>query len=466
MNVVRFSFQEIRSAVVGEWMGDFTPEEMISGVFTDTRETAPDMAFFALSGENFDAHNFLEKAVQNGAKLLVIDCAKKDKLPSPLTVPVLAVESTVDALQQLALAHRRRFPELRLLALTGSCGKTSTKEMLRAILCEAFGAEHVLATEGNTNNQIGVPQNLFRLTAEHKAAVIEMGTNHHGEIEPLARIALPESAMIVSIGNCHLENLGSLEGVATEKSNVFRYLPGFMHESTAVIPLDCAGAGILRKAAGISKILTFGTTPEADYSIRYLGGALDSSEFELSCKSTGGKAVIRWGLTGEHQACNAAGAAALAGSLGIPFDVIARGLAATTLPGMRMRVTRRGGVTWINDAYNANPDSMVASLKSLAGFTPDDSRLLLVLGDMGELGESAPAAHRRVLEAAAELFSHARIFTVGTKMQTAADGLPVEKTYPDAAAAAQDFAALAHDGDTVFLKASRSTHLEKLEPEA
>jgi len=374
------------------------------------------------------------------------------------------VKNTVSAYQALAHFHRSRFPGVRMLALTGSCGKTSTKETVRAILNAAYGAEHVLATEGNTNNQIGVPRNLFRLNDQHKAAIIEMGTNHPGEIEPLVRCAEPESSMIVSIGNCHLEFLGSLEGVAREKSHVFMTLNG---RSRAAVPAEAAGFDIMVKNAKATgaEVVTFGKTPDCDFCSEYLGGTLKGATFRLTKKSTGESSVIEWGIPGAHQANNAAGAAALADSLGIPFDVIAKGIENTALPGMRMRLAKHGGATWINDAYNANPDSMKASLGWLAEFA-DPAKLVLALGDMGELGDSSAAGHLSVLETAQKLLPGARIVAIGPKMKAAAATLKQApyKIFDSTADAVNGFAACVRPDDLVFLKASRSTGLEKLEP--
>ena len=242
-----FRFEEIQKALGGTFLNE-PHGEGVDAVTTDTRAITPNSLFIALSGERFDGHDFLDAALKQGASLLCIERAKLAKLPAG--APAIAVDSTVAAYQALARFHRMCLP-VKAIALTGSSGKTSTKEMLRAIFVRAFGAEHVLATEGNTNNQIGVPLNLLKLTPEHKYCIIECGTNHHGEIEPLSNTIRPDAALIVSIGRCHLENLGSLEGVATEKSKIFSHLaPG----GTAVIPLGAAGFDIMLKAAGTREL--------------------------------------------------------------------------------------------------------------------------------------------------------------------------------------------------------------------
>ena len=229
---VSFTLHELLRATEGHLVGGNAPN-MVESVFTDTRETAKNALFLAFSGESFNAHDYLAQAVANGASLLCVEESKLDKVPSG--VPAIAVPSTVTAFQRIARFHRLRFPNLKVILLSGSCGKTSTKESLRAIFVHAMDSISVLATEGNTNNQIGLPQNLLRLNARHRVAILEAGTNHHGELEPLSYCAMPDLAIIVSIANCHLEFLGSLEGVAQEKSKLFSHLApnGF-----AVIPAE------------------------------------------------------------------------------------------------------------------------------------------------------------------------------------------------------------------------------------
>ena len=218
-SAVTFSAEELARGAGGRWTdGRGTA---VSGVFTDTRQDGSGRLFIALSGENFDAHDFLPAAVSAGAAALCVAESKLGRLPEPCPVPVLAVADPLRSYQGIARLHRRRFPELTVAAVTGSVGKTSVKEMLCAIFTAAAGAERVLYTVGNTNNQVGVPQNLLRLQPQHRFAVIEMGTNHHGEIEPLSCCALPQVALVNSIAPCHLEFLGSLEGIAREKSRIF-----------------------------------------------------------------------------------------------------------------------------------------------------------------------------------------------------------------------------------------------------
>ena len=455
---VSFTLHELLRATGGRLVGDNAPEA-VDSVFTDTRETARNALFLAFSGETFDAHDYLAQAVANGASLLCVEESKADRIPSG--VPAILVPSTVTAFQHIARFHRLRFPNLKVILLSGSCGKTSTKESLRAIFEHAMDSISVLATEGNTNNQIGLPQNLLRLNARHRIAVLEAGTNHHGELEPLSYCALPDLAIIVSIANCHLEFLGSLEGVAQEKSKLFSHLApnGF-----AVIPAECPGQVILAKAASRFRVGTFGMDrTDADLTAKYLGGNLHGAKFTLRRETTGETVPVQWSIPGRHQAGNAAAAALAALSLGVPFEIIAEGLARTTLPGLRMRIAEHDGSTWINDAYNANPDSMAASLNWLSEFA-DPKKLVLVLGDMGELGERTAEGHRSVCALAKHLFPAARCIVVGPNMAAGASATGLDcRVFPSSREAA-DAGLSFEPGSLVFLKASRSTHLELIEP--
>jgi UDP-N-acetylmuramoyl-tripeptide--D-alanyl-D-alanine ligase len=277
--------------------------------------------------------------------------------------------------------------------------------------------------------------------------------------------------MIVSIGSCHLEFFLNHAGVAKEKSDIFLTLPE--NGGKAVIPLDAPEGEFLRKAAEEKAefIYTFGESEKADMQVKYLSGTLSGSSFEL-CDRTGEKEEkiqVDWILSGKHQACNAAGAAAMARHFGIPLSVIGEGLANTVLPGMRMRQTRHGEALWLNDAYNANPDSMRSGLLSLGDFA-DPSKIILVLGDMGELGDEALREHMKVLSFARELFPTTVICCIGRKMEQALALLnPVT---PDPAAAAfrepgrealEFILENTGKGSIVYLKGSRSTALEKLE---
>ena len=456
-----FSAEDLREAVGGVWWNGVMPG-VISGIGTDTRLSLTGKMFLALCGENFDAHDFLDRALMAGAAALCVAADKVEKIPADCPVPVLLVTDPLEAYQALGRFHRLRFPDLKVAAVTGSVGKTSVKEMLRAIFRAACDGddEKVLATAGNTNNQIGVPQNLLRLREWHRFAVIEMGTNHPGEIAPLSRTALPECAVISAIAPCHLEFLGSLEGVAREKSHIWDGLPP---GGAAVMPANCAGQGILAERAAQFRIYRFGLPAAgAEVTAEYLGGDLVGSRFRLHM--AGRSWEIQWKLSGAHQALNAAAAAATAWALGVAPEVIAAGLPGTTLPGMRMARREAGGVIYINDAYNASPESMLAAFRQLAE-SMEPKRLLLVLGDMLELGAVEAAEHRKMLETVRLQLPGARLLAVGPRFATAAQEVdPAILQAQDSIAAAAMLEKLVHPGDTVFLKGSRGMALENILP--
>lgn len=450
--IARFTAAEFTAATSGYWRNGAIPAGALA-ISTDTRIDNCGKIFLALKGEKFDAHDFLDRAVESRCSAI---CAAADKLDMlPPDIPVLVVDDTLKALQDCALFHRRRFPDLTVLGVTGSVGKTSVKEMLRAICCAAVGNDAVLCTEGNTNNQIGVAQNLLKLTSAHRYAVLEAGTSSPGEIAPLGRIIQPAGAIVNSIAPCHLENLIDLHGVALEKGELLRAVPA---GGTAVFPVNAPEAATLRETASGHKICTFGTDGDGDFSAFWHSGTLDGSSFELRFPD-GTAALINWHLTGSHNALNAAGAAALAYNCGISVPAIIAGLPQTTLPGMRMKRTVVDGVTYFNDAYNANPASMQASLTMLSQ-AELDGKLILVLGGMRELGKISASAHTQVLELAKKLLPEAEILTVGTEF---AGISPHHFDSPEAAKAR--LAAIVTTGDTVFAKGSRGNAVEKVLPQ-
>ena len=239
MTEALFTAGELANAVNGKWLNG-EPDGLWS-INTDSRTVQAGECFIPIVGERFNGHDFLA-SLPDGVVAL-----KAAEYPTPENLPVLEVADTTIAYQHIARYHRLRMKNLTVAAVTGSVGKTSVKEMLRAVFTEAAGENAVLYTLGNTNNQIGVPQNLLRLTEDIRYAVIEMGTNHHGEIAPLSQTALPDGAIINTIAACHLENLGSLEGVAQEKSMVYSGMRSA--EGIAVYPAECAGKSIIEKAA-------------------------------------------------------------------------------------------------------------------------------------------------------------------------------------------------------------------------
>lgn len=443
----------------------------VNSVITDSRKDCNGALFVALRGENFDGHDYLEKASAAGAKAFLV--SKTKDLCLPAKYPIIQVPDTLKAYQMLARHHRQKMGCL-VVGITGSSGKTSTKEILKTIMVHAFGREAVLATENNTNNHVGVPQNLLKLNKNHRFAIIEMGTNHPGEIKTLAETALPDISVISSIGNAHIEFLGSIDGVAREKAsilNAYHDSEGNIDVPVAIFPEDGPGNNVLRGQAG-QEFYTFGTE-NADLIFKYLGGNLQGSSFRLDYgKSSRNQPrygnwshSTQWRLHGAHQVSNAAAAALAALACGISEADIEAAFTECSLPGMRMSITEKDDITWINDAYNANPDSVEATLNWLAEFA-NKPTLKVVLGDMLEIGEQSDFFHQRVLRYALAKLPAANFFAVGKIMTktVATDAELTGKvlTYTDSETAAVRLNKLIQPGDMVFLKASRGINLEKI----
>ena len=468
---MKYTFSETAKITGGKIIDGTAAKDLIFDFFsTDSRKDCRNSMFFPLPGEKFDSHDFIGSAIASGAKAI---CVAKNKLPNlnlPENISVLAVDDTLKAYQTLANHHRRKINP-KIIALTGSSGKTSAKEILKAILVHAFGAEAVYATIGNTNNHVGVPQNLLNLTEKHGYAIIEMGTNHFGEIEVLGSIAEPDIAIIVSIGNAHLEFFKDPNGVAKEKSAIFAKLSA---AGTAVIPAEGPGLGVLADAVKKIRTLRFGTdkaAPPPDVSVNYLGSSFKGSRFELARKNCEFRRVIEWPLLGRHQAMNAAAASLAAEAAGIDLETIADALSSgISLPGMRMNAADRDGVTWINDAYNANPDSMRAGIEWLAealGNEKPKGRAFVVLGDMLELGPSGPLAHRKILDLLVEKIPAAVIVTVGPIMDAASEAIRSDtsisiRNFQDSTEAGKYIRSKLKKDDIIYLKGSRGIALEKV----
>ncbi|MFA7183685.1 MAG: UDP-N-acetylmuramoyl-tripeptide--D-alanyl-D-alanine ligase [Victivallales bacterium] len=458
MKKTGFNGVELAKAVNGRWNTVLPSRFELNGVITDTRMDCSGALFLALRGENFDAHDFLENAVASGAAALCIEEKSAGRINPEWNIPVLLVADTLAAYQAIANLHRKRLRNLRAVAITGSMGKTSCKEIVRSILVAAVGKDAVYATESNTNNQVGVPQNLLKVNSSHCFCVLEMGTNHFGEIEPLSRTLEPDVALINSIAPCHLEAFGDLRGVAREKSRIFAALKP---DGVAVLPADCPEIDYLLERTEQFKTMRFGI----DVAARYLGGSLRGSRIELVFKDSGKRIELDWPLSGEHQAQNAAAAATVALSLGIEAEAIAQGLRDCVLPGMRMKTARINEIDWINDAYNASPGSVSAALRWLKEFMKAES-LVLALGDMLELGEASDGQHEKVLKLAFDLFPEAAFVLVGDNFEKAGKKLVLpDSCFFYKSSGEVNLSPVLRPGKTVFLKGSRGMKLEKLWPD-
>jgi UDP-N-acetylmuramoyl-tripeptide--D-alanyl-D-alanine ligase len=374
-----WQLSEIRRAVGGVLCG---PDRAIAGVSTDTRSIAPGQLFVALRGEHFDGHDFLEQAIAAGAGALLVAAAE----PLSAGVSVLVVADTRLALGRMAAAWRSRF-DIPVIAVTGSNGKTTTKEMIAAILKAQFG-DAVLATRGNLNNDIGLPLTLLAMNAGHRAAVIEMGMNHPGEIAYLAPLGAPTVAVITNAQRAHLEGMGDLNRVAREKGSIFA---GLGAGGVAVVNADDAYAGLWRRMAGRNPLLTFGIERAADVRAVVRQQGLTTV---LSLWTPVGQAELKLVVPGRHNARNALAAAAACLAAGIPLAAVVAGLEGFAgLKGRLQRRKGRAGSMVLDDTYNANPDSVRAGIDVLAATV---GRKVLVLGDMGEIGEASGQYHDEI----------------------------------------------------------------------
>ncbi|ABB75787.1 UDP-N-acetylmuramoyl-tripeptide--D-alanyl-D-alanine ligase [Nitrosospira multiformis ATCC 25196] len=367
-----------------------------TGVSTDSRALARGELFVALVGPNFDGHDFIVQARDRGAMGALV---QQDRLTGDQEygIPLIRVQNTRLALGQLAAYWRARFT-IPLVAVTGSNGKTTVKEMIASILRRAAeqapeemrtdAPDAVLATQGNLNNDIGMPLTLLRLRERHHYAVIEMGMNHPGEISYLSRLAKPSVALITNAGDAHIQGLGSVEAVARAKGEIFE---GLDQQGIAVINADDPHNRLWRELAGNRQIIDFGLKSKAKVSADY---KLTFSGAQITLILPQGVEETTLQVPGEHNVRNALAAAAVAVAVGVSLKTIASGL--STFGGVKGRMQRKCGVrgaTLIDDCYNANPDSVRAALAVLARA---EGKKVLVLGDMGELGDKGREFHEQI----------------------------------------------------------------------
>lgn len=351
------------------------------GVSTDSRKVDAGALFVALRGESFDAHDFLDQVAARDVAAVVVSA-----LPEGWTLPAIVVPDTLVALGRIAHAWRTGF-DLPVIGVTGSNGKTTVKEMIASILAAAVGEEARLATQGNLNNEIGVPLTLFRLTASHRAAVVELGMNHPGEIARLAAIAAPTVALVNNAQREHQEFMHTVEAVARENGAVLQALAP---NGVAVFPGDDQYTDLWRGLAACD-VITFGLTDTCDVRADYTSNGFGS---DLQVSARGAQFAVKLAAAGEHNVRNALAAIACALGAGVKPDAIVRGLEAFAPVGGRLqRKQAAGGATVIDDTYNANPDSMRAAIDVLAAYP---APRILVVGDMGEVGAQGKEFHEEI----------------------------------------------------------------------
>ena len=442
--MIRGSIEQIASTIDG---AQVTRDAYFQGVSTDSRQLMPGSLFVALRGERFDAHDFLGQIVDQPLAAVVVE-----RLPEHYPLPALVVPDTLAALGRIGNFWRRRFA-IPVIGVTGSNGKTTVKEMISAILMAAFGAEGRLATQGNLNNEIGVPLTVTRLTDAHQAAVVELGMNHPGEIARLAAIAEPTVALVNNAQREHQEFMHTVEAVARENGAVLQALPA---DGVAVFPGDDEYTALWRELAGDRKVMTFGVTDTCDVRATYTTNGFGS---ELAVEAGVERFTLQLAAAGVHNVRNALAAIACALGAGIPVDAVVRGLEAfAPVSGRLQRKQAVSGATIIDDTYNANPDSVRAAIDVLAQYP---SPRILVLGDMGEVGTQGPEFHQEIGAYAASRGIDTVLATGDLARHMAASGAQHYEQFDELLAALDQKLGSKSDA-TVLVKGSRFMKMERV----
>ena len=434
-----YSLQQLADAMSGTLLQGGGERIIATGVSTDTRSIPDGALFFALAGENFDAHNFLAQAAEAGAGALVVQDAAK----LPEGIPAVLVPDTLEALQALAKWYRAELG-IPVIAITGSNGKTSTKDLTRSVLSQKF---RVNATLGNLNNHIGLPLTVLATEQNDEVGIFEMGMNHSGELAPLCEIGRPNISIITNVGTAHIEHLGSREAIALEKGTVARALD---KSGTLLVPSDCDFVEEFR-ASTPAKVVTVG---EGTIRAENIKPGEAGSSFDLVIDDLG-RIKTSIAVPGQHMISNALLAAGAGAILGLSLEEISTGLKSAGLTSGRLRRYESGGVTVIDDTYNANPESVLAALHTLAGL-PGSGHRIVVLGMMAELGDHAVEAYSRIGRVACEL--GLSLVTVGE--EAAAYG--AKDHFNNHEEAATWLSGATGSGDTVLFKGSRMAAMEQV----
>lgn len=438
-----------------ELFGDentFNLPEFTKGVSTDTRTLEHGNIFIALKGERFDGHHNLSAACEKGASLLIIDRKYVDKLsPNIGSYPHIFVENTLFALGVLGQFHRNRLT-VKVIAIAGAAGKTSTKDLTAHLLSQKFST---LKTEANYNNQVGVPLTLLQLNPEHEVAVIEIGTNEPGEIEILSRLCNPTHGLITNIGKEHLEKLIDLDGVEREETALFSALS----ENGGQILLNMDDERLRKYAVTYSHALSFGIEHQAQIQ----AAVSFNSTLQPTLTFVKNNLTVQMQTIGLAAAYNAIAATAVGTSLGMNYEEIRLGLESFVAPEVhgygRMNIESVGGFTLINDCYNANPESMLIALRTLKLF-PTSGKRIAVLGDMRELGESAGEEHKTII---AEALSKAdEVIVLGDEMGAAANHFSRVQVAVSKEGCIKLIEEIVTNGDVLLVKGSRGMQMEDI----
>jgi len=464
-----WTLENFRKVLAGTWLAKpkGPPAHPIEGVSIDSRSIRPGQVFFALKGETHDGHAYLSQAAEAGASVLIIESG--DAVPAGFAVnfpetAILRVGSTRRAMGQLALAYRRSFDSLRVIAVTGSNGKTTTVRLIDSVLGRRFRGR---ASIKSYNNDIGVPLTIFSARAGDQYLICEVGMNAPGEIAPLARMIEPDIVVLTSIGRAHLEAFEDQSGIVREKASLLSFI---RPNGLAVVTADCPQLDPYLKP--VPNVVLFGRSERADLRLtaaKHIGTPPSGLRFTINDRVTHEVALL-----GEHNALNAMAAVAVGRRLGLEEGEIAEGLASAAGPDMRFRRGLVGGIDLFNDAYNSSPESALAAVQTFANLTEGSDRRVVVLGDMRELGRHAESAHKELGDSLVEWFGPARaaldlLITVGPHAALAAE--PVERLCPRTEVVrvsgtepddVERVLGMLQAGDAVLLKGSRSVGLDRI----
>ncbi len=441
--MIKLSVSQTALALGAEYRGDAE----FTGVSIDSRTVKEGDLYIAIKGDNFDGHDFAQSAVENGA--VAVMCHKDIDCDCPL----IRVEDTQEAFLAFASWFRQQF-DILVVGLTGSVGKTTTKEMIAAVLASE---KNTLKTEGNLNNSIGVPRTLMRLDNTVEAAVVEMGMDHKGQISVLTNCVKPDAAVITNIGVSHIENLGSREGILSAKIEILEGL-----KEGGKVFLNGDDPYLMSVEINDRPVICYGVNnSSADYRAVNIVTSGDKTEFDVAYGNSSCHIILP--AIGLHNVYNAVAAFAVGVEHGIASDNAAKGLNGYIPSGMRQRIKTVGGITFIEDCYNASPDSVRAAINTLSSI--EAKRKIAVLGDMLELGSISEEAHKKSGKYAAKKGIDA-VFTLGKRSECTAEkakelGL-IAESFSEHKSLAEKLYGFVEPGDAVVFKASRAMKLEEV----
>ena len=465
-----WDIDEIRRAVKGKWLmrgpGEGAGGRRFNGrISTDSRKASAGDLFFAIKGERFDAHEFVTDVVERDVACIIVHKDPATKIlnrAKERDVAIVRVDDTISALNRLAAAYRSGEisdgMRAKVIAVGGSNGKTTTKRIIHALLSEKYGANAGLASPKSFNNNIGVPLTLLEVAPSHEYVVLEIGTNAPGEIAALGEVCRPDIAVITSVGLEHLEKLCDLEGVAREEASI---APFVAEGGTLILPADAPELMAAIQPHQLQRILIGRRGDSADFVLGDVAESLAGTIFSIN-----GRGQFHLPLLGEHNAINALTAIAVARRMGVSEEQIAAGLGKVAAAEGRFESLSLGPCRVINDAYNANPTSMEAALRTFARLSTGAGRRVVILGDMLELGKSSKALHQSVGGLVAEL-GFDLFIAIGPAMRHAANaakarGMRAVVAFSRTLAARRGLARWIKPGDNVLLKGSHGMALESL----